>query len=349
MEDSRDFSDNGSSRDSEDDSIVEGAIAHGGGDRVATSLEGDVADTGTSPSRGRQSLQRTMVSHVVRHSLMHRAPTIQMEKRRKMVHATDSGDAGGPSMLAGLVSPLPPPTSLGNAPTMAIVMPTAVRRNPLRPHSLSDAFMAVYHGRPIRRGTLVVPPPPFRPATTSALAVVQAASTNAPLVVDILSTSVAASIATPVTSPLDARVSVPVGGVVLEGIPPPSFSFQLGTGVDSMSPIGSGSPWPEGFTLESDGFFLDIATQVRYQQVISSGGTLRFEEVSFVEAERILSEKEIEAQTSAIVDRIVERCLDPLVEGTDPSIRGSHVDVEEDIDPSIPETQPDVHGSRHVS
>ena len=94
----------------------------------------------------------------------------------------------------------------------------------------------------------------------SALAVVQAASTNALMVVDILSTSVAASIATPVASPLDARVSVPVGGVVLEGIPPPSFSLQLGTGVDSMSPIGLGSPWPEGFTLESDSFFRDIAT-----------------------------------------------------------------------------------------
>ena len=50
--DSGDFSDILSSRDSEDDSIVEGAIAHGVGDRATTSLEGDVADTGTSPSRG---------------------------------------------------------------------------------------------------------------------------------------------------------------------------------------------------------------------------------------------------------------------------------------------------------
>ena len=45
----------------------------------------------------------------------------------------------------------------------------------------------------------------------------------------------------------------------------------------------------------------------------------------------------------------MERCLDLLVEGTDPYIRGSHVDVEEDVDPSIPETQPDVQGSRHIS
>ena len=29
----------------------------------------------------------------------------------------------------------------------------------------------------------------------------------------------------------------------------------------------------------------------------------------------------------------MERCLDPLIEGTDPSIRGSHVDIEEDVDP----------------
>ena len=84
--------------------------------------------------------------------------------------------------------------------------------------------MVVHYGEAVRRGTLVVPPP-FWLATTSTLAVVQAASTNTPLVVDILSTLVAASIATPITSPLDARVFVPGGGIVLEGIPPPSFSF----------------------------------------------------------------------------------------------------------------------------
>ena len=78
--------------------------------------------------------------------------------------------------------------------------------------------------------------------------------------------------------------------------------------------------------MESNGFFRDIATQVRYHQVIGSDGTLRCEEVSYAEAERILWEKEIEAQTSAIVGRIVKRCLDPLVECTNPSIRGSHID-----------------------
>ena len=109
-----------------------------------------------------------------------------------------------------------------------------------------------------------------------------------------------------------------------------------------MPPTRLGSPWPEGFTLEFDGFFRDIATQVRYQQVVGSDGTLQYEEVSFAEAEQILSVKEIEAQTSTIVGRIVERCLDPLVEATDPSIRGSHVDLKEAVDPNIPETQPDV-------
>ena len=59
--------------------------------------------------------------------------------------------------------------------------------------------------------------------------------------------------------------------------------------------------------------------------------------------------KEIEAQTSAIVGQIVERCLDPLVEVTDLSIRRSHIDVEEYVDPSIPKTQPDVQGSRKIS
>ena len=98
---------------------------------------------------------------------------------------------------------------------------------------------------------------------------------------------------------------VPVGGAVLEGIRPSSFSIQLGKRVGSMSLIGSGSPWPEGFTLESDGFFWDIATQIRYQQVVSSNGTLRYEEVSFAEAEQILSTKEIEAQTSTIIGQIV--------------------------------------------
>ena len=76
--------------------------------------------------------------------------------------------------------------------------------------------------------------------------------------------------------------------------------------------------------MESDGFFRDIATQVRYQQVIGSNGILRFEEVSFA-VERILSEKEIKVHTSAIVDRIVKRCLDHLVEGTNPSIRESQL------------------------
>ena len=231
---------------------------------------------------------------------------------------------------------------------MAMVMPIAIRGSPLRPHSLADAFMAVHHRRVSTGGTLVVPSL-FRPATTSALAVVHATSTNPSLVVDILSPSVAASIATPVASPADARPWFPIGGVVLKGIPPLLFSLQLGTGVDSILPTRSSSPWPEGFTLKSDGFFRDIATQVRYQQVVGSDRTLRYEEVSLTEAEQILSAKEIEAQTSAIVGRIVERCLDPLVEGTDPSIRVSQVDVEEDIDPSIPETQPDVQGSRYIS
>ena len=48
-----------------------------------------------------------------------------------------------------------------------------------------------------------------------------------------------------------------------------------------MSPIRSSLPWPEGFTLESDGFFQNIATQVRYQQVVGSNGILRIEEISF--------------------------------------------------------------------
>ena len=211
-------------------------------------------------------------------------------------------------MLVGPTSPPPQPSTSMEAPMMAIMMPIAVRGSPLRPHSLADAFMAVQHGGATRRGTLVVAPP-FQPATTSALAVVQVPSTNLPLVIDILSPSIVASIATSVASPPDARMSIPIGGALLEGIPPPSFSLQLKTRLDSMPPTRLDSPWPEGFTLESDGFFWDIATQVRYQQVVGSNGTLWYEKVSFAEAEQILSMKEIEAQTSTIVGRIVERCF----------------------------------------
>ena len=127
MGDSGDFSNSGSSRDLEDDSIIEGGIAHGTSDRVGASLEGDVADTGTSPSRGRQSLQRTTLSHVVRRSLLQDVPSTQMEKRRKLVHATDSGDVGAPNMLARPVSPPPPPTASVEAPTMANMMPITAR------------------------------------------------------------------------------------------------------------------------------------------------------------------------------------------------------------------------------
>ena len=65
MGDLGDFSESGSSGDSRDDSIIEEVMAHGGGDQVATSLEGNMANIGTSPSRGRQSLQRTTLVNVV--------------------------------------------------------------------------------------------------------------------------------------------------------------------------------------------------------------------------------------------------------------------------------------------
>ena len=159
MGDSGDFNNSGSFRNLEDDSIIEGGMAHGTSDRVGASLEGDVADIWTSPSQGRQSLQRTTLSHVVRHSLLHDVPSTQMEKRRKLVHATDSGDVGGPSMLARPVSSPPPPTASVEATTMAIMMPIAARGFPLRSHSLTDAFMATQHRGATRERTLVVPPP----------------------------------------------------------------------------------------------------------------------------------------------------------------------------------------------
>ena len=53
MGDLGDFSNSGSFKDLEDDSIVKGAMAHGVGDQVAALFEGNVANIWTSPSRGR--------------------------------------------------------------------------------------------------------------------------------------------------------------------------------------------------------------------------------------------------------------------------------------------------------
>ena len=39
----------------------------------------------------------------------------------------------------------------------------------------------------------------------------------------------------------------------------------------------------------------------------------------------------------AIIEKIMERCLDLLVEGIYPSIHESHIDVVEVVHPSIPE------------
>ena len=72
---------------------MEEAIAHGGRDRATTSLEGNVADIETSPSRGRLSLQKTTPVNVVQRSLMHGVPSTRMEKRRRLVHVTELGNA----------------------------------------------------------------------------------------------------------------------------------------------------------------------------------------------------------------------------------------------------------------
>ena len=130
MGDLEDFSNSRSSRDFKDDNIIEGAMALGGRDQAMSSLEADVADTGTSPSRGRPPLKSTNLSHIVRCSLMHGAPPIGMEKRRKLVHARNSGDAGGPNMLDGPASPPPHPSTSVDTTTMAMVMPIAIRRSP---------------------------------------------------------------------------------------------------------------------------------------------------------------------------------------------------------------------------
>ena len=55
-------------------------MAYGVGNRATTSLEGDVVDTRTSPSQGHQSLRRTTPMNIVRRSLMHGAPSTQIEK-----------------------------------------------------------------------------------------------------------------------------------------------------------------------------------------------------------------------------------------------------------------------------
>ena len=154
-----------------------------------------------------------------------------MEKRWRLVHAIELGGARNLSMLVGLTSPPPHPSTSVNAPMMAIVMPMAIRGSPLRPHSLANVFTAIHHGGG-RLGGNLGGAPLFRPATINTLVVVHAASTNLLVVDDILSPLVVASIATPVASPPiarvsvlvgNARVSVLVGNALLEGILPPSF------------------------------------------------------------------------------------------------------------------------------
>ena len=77
---------------------------------------------------------------------MHGAPSTRMEKRQRLVHATKLDDVRGLSILARPASPPPQLSTSVEAPTMAMVMPIAVRGSPLRPHSLANAFMAVHHG-----------------------------------------------------------------------------------------------------------------------------------------------------------------------------------------------------------
>ena len=136
--------------------------------------------------------------------------------------------------------------------------------------------------------------------------------------------------------------SLPAQGTI--GLAIPTFSLHLSADLDSRRGE-SAALCPEGWTLGSDGFFWD-ASQVRYRRVYDSHGEIRYEEVSFDQAEQILSAMDIEAQTSTIVGQIVERFLDPLVEGTDPSVRKTGVNVEAEVDLSIPETQPKDQGSR---
>ena len=61
-------------------------------------------------------------------------------------------------MLVGPAYPPPHPSTSLDAPTMATVMPIAIRGSSLRPHSLIDVFMVVHHGGATRGGPLVVPP-----------------------------------------------------------------------------------------------------------------------------------------------------------------------------------------------
>ena len=85
MGDLGDFSYSGSSTDSEGDKSMEGAMAHDVGDRATTSLEGDVIDTGTSPSRGRQSFQQTT----------------RCERHPAFIYAWSTFDTDGETLEAG--------------------------------------------------------------------------------------------------------------------------------------------------------------------------------------------------------------------------------------------------------
>ena len=75
--------------------------------------------------------------NVVRCSFTYGAPSIRMEKHRKLVHATDLDDARGLNMLARPTSSPPQLSTSVEAPTMAIAVPMAVREYLYDPTHLS--------------------------------------------------------------------------------------------------------------------------------------------------------------------------------------------------------------------
>ena len=135
-------------------------MAHGIEDWATTSLEGDVADIRTSPSRGCESLQMTTFS---------RSPTF-IDARYTFDTNGEPSKRGTCDTLGWCMKPMyvgwahfspsHPSTSV-DASMMAIVMPIAVKESPLRPHFCSDAFMAVHHPGGATRGEPWWCPPPI--------------------------------------------------------------------------------------------------------------------------------------------------------------------------------------------
>ena len=284
----------------EEDEAHEGQIGSGGGSMDNSALDRDVRDTGTSPNGKHRRAKRTPSIHT----------------RLNMVKQSLLKPPSAPVKKRRLMF-------VEDSDAQDVSITPETRPPPLPEPSLSigDLHLSRPTLATLATGPLLVPQisPTSGEASTSEHF---STTTTRPILVSRVDTTVCSEAGV-------SRVSV---------MEAPAFFLKLGVGTDSAPPESMNRN-TEDYTLGSDGFFRD-SLQVRYRQVVNNNGEVRYEEISFVEAENILSAMEVEAQTTAIVDKLADRYLGPLVEGTNP-IERHRVAIVDDVDDSIPETQPE--------